>query len=116
MKPWRQPTIDHGLPIPPPRKVDSRNQPRPTPWIPFLQSLQPGDSFKIPMPQAATPMKYGKQLGIPLRSADLPWNPKSGYCRYVRIWRLCSTCNSTGDLGGEVNGSPVHCPDCQPSP
>lgn len=67
MRGWQPPSIERGIPIPDPPKPRKKRAARtyaPSPWIEFLKSLTPGDSFKTYFSTQNTVKKHADRLGI----------------------------------------------------
>jgi hypothetical protein len=79
------PTIEKGIPCPPPR-LDQRRGRKRSPWPAFLRSLEIGDSFLIEYPAAANVKNIARNLGISLVWRYAGKGPNGMY--YERVWRV----------------------------
>lgn len=79
------PVIEKDVPLPA-QKPDARRTRRPSPWPPFLRSLQPGDSFVAEYPANNTIRHWARHCGISITWAWIEGNGPNGRPR-ERFWR-----------------------------
>lgn len=78
------PKVENGIPLPKP--YHPKRSPRaPSPWIKYLQSLKPGQSFVIPYHLLGAVKKHSYRLNLNITAATIDLVDAIGHHK-CRVW------------------------------